>query len=358
MRRAIRRLFQLRDRAGLDLRRLWQQSGSGQPASGHAAASTTAGFRGTSITITVGGTTVTAPIIYTSAGGAGDYALGDSRGERHFQADFQWKQRVDPDPGPRDRVRGISTINYSGVRAAVVVFANNSLVTYTNSASRVTGGYVRYRARAPSSRPKRHSRSYRRQSPNAHPSLCRTGSGDGPLLGAHADGDGARSDQLRGAGDRPSRMPGCGHCTDQRLAFDNEQFADVSLRPPDGVPCSDATQIIPTSALGKNSLLVALVGLKQSAMLNFSGNTTTNYTANAAFFQFSQAQDYVAILFNQLGAHPPGTCLTGTVAGSGGGSPPVATHLPAGTSRLRRLPLRERRSCSPRWRLGLPEKNA
>jgi hypothetical protein len=83
---------------------------------------------------------------------------------------------------------------------------------------------------------------------------------------------------------------------------------------------------------------VVFVSLDQQANLSFNGNppttsTSTNYTAEAGFFQISQAQ--LTSQYSQFNSEPTlGTCLTGTAAASnnGGSSNLVATYLDGGAT--------------------------
>ena len=96
--------------------------------------------------------------------------------------------------------------------------------------------------------------------------------------------------------------------------------------------------IVPDSSLSKSSAKTAYVGVKQTNNLNgFTGagnnpSVTSNFKASAGFFQFSQAQ--LAMTASALNTEPTlGSCLTGTVAGSGsGGGLPAATYLNGGAS--------------------------
>jgi uncharacterized protein (TIGR03437 family) len=299
---------------------------------------TTAGLAGTSITITVGATAVTAPMIYTSAGQVAAIMPSTTPvGNGTLTLTFNGDSGATPIQVVATAF-GASTINYSGSGPAVVTLPNNSVVTYTNSAK-------------------------------PGDELVMYGTGLGPLPAGQSDTVGAAggnlptSIQVFVGGVQatvlysgrtptatgldqinfvvpPTAPPGC---TVAVTVLTNgstgitSNSPTISLASADGAPCSDATQIIPTSALSKNSVKVAFVSLKQSAQLNFNGNpptssTTTIAKAKAGLFQFSQAQ--VMSQFTSINTEPTlGTCLTGTVAGSGGGSgQPVATYLDGGTS--------------------------
>jgi uncharacterized protein (TIGR03437 family) len=95
---------------------------------------TTAGLAGTSITITVGATTVTAPIIYTSAEQVAAIMPSTTPvGNGMPTLTFNGNSGSTPVTVVATAF-GISTINYSGSGPAVVTLANNSVVSYTNSA--------------------------------------------------------------------------------------------------------------------------------------------------------------------------------------------------------------------------------
>jgi uncharacterized protein (TIGR03437 family) len=300
---------------------------------------TTAGLGGTSITITVGSTTVTAPIIYTSAVQVAAIMPSTTPvGNGMLSLTFNGNTGATPVTVVVSAF-GISTFNYSGSGPAVVTFGNNSVVSATNSAK-------------------------------PGDTLVMYGTGLGPLPAGQSDSDGAtegdlptpivvfvgnvealvvyhgRTPTLTGLDQInfmvPANTPlGCSIpvsvVTIGSSVASNvpSNVPTISVAPADGMPCTDPTQIVPTSALGKSSVEVAFVGLKQSSMLNDSGNstsTTTTARAKAGFFQFSQAQ--LMSQFTSLNVEPTlGTCVTGTFAGSGpSGGSPVATYLDGGTS--------------------------
>jgi uncharacterized protein (TIGR03437 family) len=111
----------------------------------------------------------------------------------------------------------------------------------------------------------------------------------------------------------------------------------ISLAATDGTPCSDPTQPFPSSSSSKLGEKVMLIGVEQSVSIspNSNGTTTTTTTsgAQADFFQLTQALP--AALTQGANAEPSfGTCYTGITAnpfvGGGGGLP--GTLLNAGTS--------------------------
>jgi uncharacterized protein (TIGR03437 family) len=303
---------------------------------------TAAGLGGTSISITAGSTAVPAPIIYTSGGQVAAIMPSTTPvGNGTLSLTFNGNTGATPVTVVASAF-GISTINYSGSGPAVVTFGNNSVVSPTSPAK-------------------------------PGDTLVMYGTGLGPLPAGQSDNVGAvegnlptpivvfvgniealilyqgRTPTLTGLDQInfmvPTNAPlGCSVpvsvVTIGSSAANNipSNVPTISLASADGIPCTDPTQIIPTSALSKNGLKAAFVGLKQSVQLNFNGNpptssTTTNYKASAGFLQFSQAQETQQ--FSGINSEPTlGTCLTGTIAGTGGGGNggPVATYLDGGTS--------------------------
>jgi uncharacterized protein (TIGR03437 family) len=96
---------------------------------------TTAGLAGTSITIAQGGgTPITAPMLYTSAGQVAAVLPSNAPiGNDTLTLTYNGKSASFPVFVVQSNF-GISTVAQSGSGAAVVTFANNSLVTATNSA--------------------------------------------------------------------------------------------------------------------------------------------------------------------------------------------------------------------------------
>lgn len=300
---------------------------------------TTAGLAGTSITITVGTTAVTAPMIYTSAGQVAAIMPSTTPvGNGTLTLTFNGNSGATPVQVAATAF-GISTVNYSGSGQAVVTLANNTVVSNTNSAA-------------------------------LGDELVMYGTGLGPLPAGAGDAMAAEGpippvplevfvggipatvvyqgrtptatglDQINFV--VPANAPlGCNVAvtvlTNGPTGITSNSPA-ISLATRDGIACSDPTQIIPTSALSKSSFKVADVGLEESAMLSYSGNpptssTSTSFKAKAGFIQFSQAQ--VASQLTGINTEPTlGSCVTGTFAGSSspGGGSPVGTYLDAGAS--------------------------
>ncbi len=119
---------------------------------------------------------------------------------------------------------------------------------------------------------------------------------------------------------------------------------------PNGGPCLDPTQYFPASLSSKSSAKVMYLKLKQTSNLNFqNGSPVTSTSANVqvGFLQFTQSQlTSQAPSFNTESSF--GSCFTEVVPGSGSGSgAPTATYLNAGTS-LTLTPFRDLKSrCHP-----------
>lgn len=111
----------------------------------------------------------------------------------------------------------------------------------------------------------------------------------------------------------------------------------IALAATDGATCSDPTQTIPSSVLSNSSSKVMVISLQQQVFNCPPGdNCTTTTTSNASvdFFRATQAQ--LAGLLPGVNAEPSfGTCYTTIIAtnsGGGGGNGPPGTLLDAGTS--------------------------
>jgi uncharacterized protein (TIGR03437 family) len=302
---------------------------------------TTAGLAGTSITITVGDTAVTAPMIYTSAGQvAAIMPSATPVGNGTLTLTFNGNSGATPIQVVATAF-GISTVNYSGSGQAVVTLANNTVISNTNSA-------------APGDE------------------LVMYGTGLGPLPADQSDTMGAVGTPLVAiltvfVGGVPATVLYQGR-TPTATGLDQINFVVpanaplgcsvpvtvltngptgitsnspvISLALRDGIACSDPTQLVPTSALSKSTFKAAFVGLKESAQLSYgsgtppTSSTSTSYKAKAGFIQFSQTQ--LASQFAGLNTEPTlGTCLTGTLAGNGsagGSGQPVGTYLDGGAS--------------------------
>ncbi|MGD1069665.1 MAG: hypothetical protein ABSB15_05950 [Bryobacteraceae bacterium] len=297
----------------------------------------------TSIAVTVNGTTVSAPIDYTYGGALDQVAAvlpsNTPVGGGTLTLTFNGGLRANYPITVVASNFGISTVNESGSGAAVVTFANYSVVSPTNSAK-------------------------------PGDNLVLWGTGLGPLPAGQSDASGAVGGNLPTTlevfvGGVPATILYQGR-TPTAVGLDQINFTvpltaplgcnvgivvqttaptatvsngpTIALASTDGAPCSDPTQYVPESYLSKSSTQTVYVGVKQTNSLNgFTGagnnpSVNSNFKASAGFFQFTQAQ--LATATSSLNTEPTlGSCLTGTVAGSGsGGGLPVATYLNGGAS--------------------------
>lgn len=298
---------------------------------------TTAGLAGTSITITAGGTTVTAPMLYTSSGQVAAVLPSNTPvGSGGLTLTYNGLSGSTPITVVASNF-GISTVNESGSGPAVVTFPNYSVVSNTNSAK-------------------------------PGDTLILWGTGLGPLPSGSSDASGAAGPlgitpaiqvfvggvaaQVLYAGRTPTAVgldqinfvvpatapTGCNVSIIVQTtspASTTSNGPTMSLASADGVACSDPTQIIPESYLTKSGLKTVYASLTQQALVTFPNGvatTTTSASATAAFFQFSQTQ--LAAAAGSANAEPSlGSCLTGIVTGSGGSAgAPMATYLNGGTS--------------------------
>jgi uncharacterized protein (TIGR03437 family) len=298
---------------------------------------TTAGLGGTSIGVTVGGTTVNAPMLYTSQGQVAAVLPSNTPvGTGGLTLTYNGLSGTTPITVVASNF-GISTVNESGSGPAVVTFPNYSVVSSTNSAK-------------------------------PGDTLILWGTGLGPLPAGSSDASGAAGPlgitpsiqvfvggvaaQVLYAGRTPTAVgldqinfvvpasapAGCNvsivvQTTSPAATVSNGPT--MSIASADGAPCSDPTQTIPTSYLSKSGAKIVYAALQQQASVSYTNGvaaTTTSGSAAAGFFQFSQAQlSAQAALTN---TEPSlGSCLTGIVPGSGSSNgPPVATYLNGGTS--------------------------
>ena len=297
----------------------------------------------TSIAITVNGTTVNAPLVYTYGGALDQVAavlpsntpLGGGTLTLTFNGGLKANYPIDVVASNF----GISTVNESGAGAAVVTFPSYSVVSPTNSAK-------------------------------PGDNLVLWGTGLGALPAGQSDASAAVGGNLPATlqvfvGGVPATILYQGR-TPTAVGLDQINFTvpptaplgcnigivvqttvptgtvsngpTIALASTDGAPCSDPTQYVSESYLTKNSAQVVYVGVKQTNSLNgFTGagnnpTVSSNFKATAGFFQFTQAQLATS---TSLNTEPTlGSCLTGTVAGSGGGGNggPAAGYLNGGAS--------------------------
>ena len=295
---------------------------------------------GTTVTVSVNGTTVTAPLYYTYAGQVGAILPSTTPvGAGTLTLTYNGKSGTFPITVAASNF-GISTVNFSGSGPAVVVFGNGSVVTNANSAK-------------------------------PGDELVVYGTGLGPLPAGQSDASAAVGGNLPTSiqlfvGGVPATILYQGR-TPTAVGLDQINFVvpataplgcnigiivqttaptatvsnapTIALASTDGAACSDPVQIVPQSYLTRSSTKVAYVELNLSSSLQgFTGagnNPTTNTSgkASAGFLQFTQAQLMAAA--PSLNTEPTlGTCLTGTVAGSGSGGNggPTATYLNLGPS--------------------------
>jgi uncharacterized protein (TIGR03437 family) len=293
---------------------------------------------GTSVSISVAGTTTNAPILYTVASQIGAVVPSNTPvGNGQLTVTYSGNSASTPVTVVQSNF-GIVTVNTSGSGPAVITFPNYSPVSATNSAK-------------------------------PGDELVLWGTGLGPLPAGQSDASGAVGGNLPTPievfvggvqatvlyqGRTPTAVgldqinfivpPNAPMGCNVGVIVQTSTPATVSNAPTmaiaatDGAPCSDPTQTIPTSSLSLSSATVVFVNLEQNAALSVSGtppntmtSTTTTASATAGFLQFSNAQ--MTSQFSSINAEPSlGSCLTGTVAGPGGGGGPMATFLDGGST--------------------------
>jgi uncharacterized protein (TIGR03437 family) len=293
---------------------------------------------GTSITITVGGTTTNALIDYTSAGqvaavlpsstpvGNGTLTLTNPGGTSGSTPITVVASNF-----------GIVTLNNSGAGPAVVTNANNQAITITNSAKPgdelVLWGTGLGANSASESSP--------------------TGAAGGNLPAQIQVFVGGISAQILYQGRTPTAVGldqinftvppnaplGCNVSIIVQTTAPTATVSNgptISLAATDGATCSDTTQYFPATLSSKSSAKVMYLKLKQTSNLSFNSNgspvTSTSATAQIGFLQFAQSQlTAQAPSYNTESSF--GSCFTEVVQGSGPGSgAPTATYLNAGTS--------------------------
>jgi uncharacterized protein (TIGR03437 family) len=297
---------------------------------------TTAGLAGTSIKVTVGGTTVDAPMVYTSAGQVAAVLPSTTPvGTGTLQLTYNGLSGTTPITVVPTNY-GISTVNTSGSGPAVVTFANYSPVSTTNTTK--PGDTLIIWGTGLGALPPGSSDASAAAGPlAAAPTLqVFVGGVAAQVLYAGRTPGAVGLDQINFV--VPANAPmGCSvsivvQTTSPQAVTSNAPT--IAIAAADGATCSDPTQTIPTSYLSKSSVKAVYAALQQSSAVSYpngAAKTTTTASAAAGFFQFSQAQ--LAVAASGISVPSLGTCLTGTVPGSGSGSSaPAATYLNAGTA--------------------------
>ena len=300
---------------------------------------TTAGLATTTMTVTVGGTTVPVPVLYTvSSQVAGIIPSGAPAGTGTLNLTYNGKSGSFPVTVLTSGF-GVSTVSPgSGGGPAVVTFANYQLVTATNTAkpgdTLILWG----------------------TGLGATTAAGDTGSGGAPPAGNIGPTPsvfvgGVLSPNVAYAGRSPgspgldqivfvvppTAPQGCNVSIMVQTGGSTPVTSNgptMSIAATDGATCSDPTQYIPTSALSKNSVKAMALAIKQNVSTSINGSSTTTTTTNTAsvqFFQFSQAQ--LAAQAQSINSEPTyRSCVTGFVAAGAGGGGPNATPLNAGPS--------------------------
>jgi uncharacterized protein (TIGR03437 family) len=298
---------------------------------------------GTSMTVTVNGTTLPMPIDYTYGGSSYSQVAAvlpstTPLGAGTLTLTYNNKSATYPINVVASNF-GLSTVNESGSGAAVVTFPNYSVVSQTNTAK-------------------------------PGDSLVLWGTGLGALPAGQSDASAAVGGNLPATiqvlvGGVPATILYQGR-TPTAVGLDQINFTvppnaplgcnigivvqttaptatvsnapTIALAATDGATCTDATQIVPTSYLTKSSLKAAYVSVNENSSLNgFTGagnnpSTSTSFGAKAGFLQFTNAQLGMLAASDNTEA-TLGSCLTGIVVGSGSGpGNPAATYLDGGGS--------------------------
>jgi uncharacterized protein (TIGR03437 family) len=304
---------------------------------------TTAGLAGTTITIGVNGTVVTAPIYFTRS----DVVVA-----------------VMPSNTPTGN--GNLILTYNGLRAAAGVpiattnfGISHALISFTDNGIGVTEiaavTFGDYRSVTPTNTAK----------PGDTLVLWGTGLGPTPNGGSDTDNPpfgnigsapqvfvgGVPSPSVSYWGRAPGTIPGLDQInfvvppnaplgcnvsiqvqTSTPLVVSNGPV--ISLAATDGATCSDPNQKVPSSYLSKSSVKAMFMGLQQNSFICPPGANCTSSTtsqAGAEFFQFTPAQ--LASIAQSANAEPSfGSCYTGINANPGGNGPNPGTFLNAGTS--------------------------
>ncbi|HML16954.1 MAG TPA: hypothetical protein VK419_08000 [Bryobacteraceae bacterium] len=109
----------------------------------------------------------------------------------------------------------------------------------------------------------------------------------------------------------------------------------IALAATDGATCSDPTQFVPSSALSLNNAKVIYIATKEniSVSINPNGSQTQTASSYAETLLFEQTQAQIAELAGSVNVEPSfGSCYVGITANPNGGSPPNATFLNAGST--------------------------
>jgi uncharacterized protein (TIGR03437 family) len=299
---------------------------------------TSAGLAGTVITITVGGSTVVAPLIYTYTGQVAAVLPSTTpEGNGTLILTYNGKSAATPVTVVASNF-GIVTDNNSGAGPAVVTFGNYQPVTTTNSAA--PGDELVLWGTGLGALPAGQSDAVGAEGPLALP----------PFIAVFVGGQSAaikysaRTPTAIGLDQINFLVPlnaplGCNVPILVQTTFPTATVSNgptMSLASTDGAPCADPTQVAPSSLSNRSSVKAAFVQLKQTANLNVTPtgtSTSASQKATAAFFQFSQSQ-YAAFAPTANTEPALGSCLTGVVQGSGTSSSglPTATFLSGGAS--------------------------
>ncbi len=297
---------------------------------------TTAGLAGTVITITVGGTTTTAPIDYTSAGQVAAILPSTTPvGNGTLTLTYNGKSGSTPITVVASNF-GIVTVNNSGSGPAVVTFANNQLITTTNSAK--PGDELVLWGTGLGALPAGQSDALGAQGPLAVAPVLQVfvGGVSAQILYQARTPTAVGLDQINFV--VPSNAPlGCNVSIIVQTTTPTATVSNgptMSLASTDGATCADPAQVVPNAFLSKSSVKAAIVNIVKNTSLNVTAtgtSTTTQQSATSFLAQFSQAQ--ITSQAPGLNAEPTfGSCLTEVVAGTGGSNPPAAKYLDGGTS--------------------------
>jgi uncharacterized protein (TIGR03437 family) len=302
----------------------------------------TAGLAGTSINITVNGTTVAAPIYYTGLGQVGGVLPSNTPvGSGTLTLTYNGKSGSSPItvvPAYFGIFNSEVWTDFWGyLRDAVVTFPNYQYVSATNAAK-----------------------------PGDTLTVWGTGLGATPNNGGDTDAaplgnignaplvfvGGIQSPSVTYWGRSPNTVPGLDQIdfvvppnaplgcnvsivvqTATPVAVSNGPT--IALAATDGATCSDPTQNLPPSVFNRSGVKTIFIALGQnvSSRTNSDGTATTTTTsgASAKFLQFTQANP--GPLTDDANLVPSlGTCYSGFSTGQGGYDSDPATDLNAGTS--------------------------
>jgi uncharacterized protein (TIGR03437 family) len=299
---------------------------------------TTAGLAGTSITIAAGGTTVTAPMIYTSPGQVAAIMPSSTQtGNATMTLTYNGKSGSTPILVVQSAF-GISNVSYGqGSHIGALTFGLNQteFVTNTDSAApndivilfgtglgAVTGGDTNF------------------------PAAGNTGTAPRVFVGGVASPSVAyygRSPCCAGLDQIVFTVPqnaplGCNVSIVVQTANGNVPIVSngpaMAIAATDHTVCSDATQYIPASALSQSSIKAVAVELDQNSFVSTSLLTTTTTIqaqAKVTFIQFTQAQ--LAAAAPGINTEPSfGSCSVGFVSNNSSGGGPPGTVLDAGAT--------------------------